>query len=110
MCNIIGILKREQLIALASADVDTEGKNAEMTDFATLPAFRGNNLSVILLSEMENEMKKQEINTLYTIARLNSVAMNKTFLKLKYKYAGTLIKNTNIAGKIESMNVYYKHV
>ena len=105
-----GILKKEKLIALASADVDMEGKNAEMTDFATLPAFRGNNLSVILLSEMEKEMKKQEVNTLYTIARLNSTAMNKTFLKLKYRYAGTLIKNTNIAGKIESMNVYYKHI
>ena len=81
-----------------------------MTDFATLPDYRGNNLSVILLDKMENVIRKQGITTLYTIARLNSIAMNKTFLKLSYKYAGTLINNTNISGKIESMNVYYKHI
>ncbi len=55
-------------------------------------------------------MKAQDIKTLYTIARLNSPAMNKTFLRLNYTYSGTLIKNTNIAGKIESMNVYYKAI
>jgi beta-lysine N6-acetyltransferase len=36
--------------------------------------------------------------------------MNKTFLKFDYCYSGTLINNTNIAGSIESMNVYYKHL
>ena len=43
-------------------------------------------------------------------ARLNSIGMNKPFLNLKYSFSGTLIMNTNIAGKIESMNVYYKHI
>ncbi len=105
-----GIKKAGKLIALASSEVDMGGKNAEMTDFATLPDFRGNNLSSILLHKMEHAMKQQGITTLYTIARLNSIAMNRTFLRLNYNYAGTLIKNTNIAGKIESMNVYYKHI
>jgi putative beta-lysine N-acetyltransferase len=105
-----GIEKKEELVAISSAEVDEQGKNAEMTDFATRPDYRGNNLSVRLLKRMQSEMKKQGIKTLYTIARLNSAAMNKTFLKFDYTYAGTLIKNTNIAGKIESMNVYYKHL
>lgn len=105
-----GIEEQEKLIALSSAEMDKKGRNAEMTDFATLPKFRGNNLSILLLKEMEKAMKKQNISTLYTIARLNSIAMNKTFLKLNYKYAGTLVKNTNISGCIESMNVYYKHI
>jgi len=105
-----GIELKGELIALSSAEVDKKGQNVEMTDFATLPTFRGNKLSGILLKKMELEMKKQGITTLYTIARLNSTAMNKTFQNLNYKYAGTLIKNTNISGKIESMNVYYKHL
>ena len=29
---------------------------------------------------------------------------------IDYTYSGTLIKNTNIVGNIESMNVYYKHL
>lgn len=98
-----------KLVALSSAEIDFMGENAEMTDFATHFSHAGNNLSSLLLRAMEKEMKKQGINTLYTIARLNSFAMNKTFLNFDYSYSGTLINNTNIAGSIESMNVYYKH-
>lgn len=105
-----GVEKENKLVALSSAEMDTKGKNAEMTDFATHPIHHGNNLSGLLLGMMEKEMKEQGILTLYTIARLNSIPMNKTFLRLGYEYSGTLIKNTNIAGQIESMNVYYKHI
>lgn len=105
-----GIAQEGKLIALASAETDLEEGNAEMTDFAVLPAFRGRHLSVDLLSAMEKHMKKEGITTLYTIARLNSLPMNRTFLSLSYRYAGTLIKNTHISGRIESMNVFYKHM
>lgn len=105
-----GIEKEGKLIALASSETDKAGSNAEMTDFATLPEYRGQNLSVLLLNQMEIAMQQAGIKTLYTIARLNSMAMNKTFLKCGYAFGGTLINNTNIAGKIESMNVYYKTI
>ena len=105
-----GAEKDGKLAALSSAEIDFRGENAEMTDFATHLSHTGNNLSSLLLRAMEKEMKKQEITTLYTIARLNSIPMNKTFLQNDYQYSGTLIKNTNIAGKIESMNVLYKYV
>ena len=99
-----------QLIACSSAEVDQKGSNAEMTDFATLPEYRGKKFSIILLNEMENALKKQGITCFYTIARLYSIPMNKTFLNSGYTYAGTLLNNTNIAGKIESMNVLYKNI
>ena len=105
-----GVEKDGKLVALSSAEIDSKGKNAEMTDFATNFSHHGNNLSSLLLEVMEKAMKKQGIKTLYTIARLNSIPMNKTFLRFGYEYSGTLIKNTNIAGKIESMNVYFKHI
>ncbi|MCK3684871.1 putative beta-lysine N-acetyltransferase [Maribellus sp. YY47] len=105
-----GVEADRKLIALASAEVDEDALNAEMTDFATLPEYRGKGLAQILLRSMESEMKKDGIKTLYTIARLNSAGMNKTFLKLRYYYCGTSLKNTNISGKIESMNIYYKHI
>ncbi len=105
-----GAEKDGKLAALSSAEIDFKGGNAEMTDFATHPSHTGNNLSSLLLSAMEKEMKVQNITTLYTIARLNSIPMNRTFLKNDYQYSGTLINNTNIAGEIESMNVLYKYV
>lgn len=105
-----GAQKHDQLAAVASSEMDKKGSNAEMTDFATQKNHLGNNLSVHILQSMEEAMKTQGIKTLYTIARLASIPMNKTFLKFNYNYSGTLINNTNIAGKIESMNVYYKHL
>lgn len=78
-----GIRFNGELIALSSAEIDKKGKNVEMTDFATLPAFRGNKLASLLLGNMELEMKKQDIKTLYTIARLNSMAMNKNVFESK---------------------------
>jgi len=108
--HYFGVENGGKLVALASSEVDTGGKNAEMTDFATLQNHRGKNLASLLLKEMEKEMQKQGVKTLYTIARLNSIPMNKTFLRFDYEYSGTLINNTNISGKIESMNVFYKHI
>ena len=81
-----------------------------MTDFAILPNHRGYKLAAHLLGWMENRLIEQGFRTFYTIARLHEPAMNKTFLNQDYRYAGTLIRNTQIAGRIESMNVWYKTV
>jgi len=105
-----GIREHGKLIALSSAETDRKGKNAEMTDFATLPQARGKKLSSVLLAHMEQQMTEEGMLTLYTIARLNSIPMNRTFLRHGYAYSGTLINNTNISGSIESMNVLYKHI
>jgi putative beta-lysine N-acetyltransferase len=105
-----GAKMKGKLVAVSSAEMDEEGKNAEMTDFATNPDFRGKKLGQILLAKMEKEMETVGMKTVYTIARLQSIPMNKVFLRHQYQYAGTLIRNTNISGNIQSMNVYYKHL
>ena len=51
------------LVAVSSAEVDKEAANVEMTDFATLSAWRGNNFSQHLLARMEKEMIKNNIKT-----------------------------------------------
>jgi putative beta-lysine N-acetyltransferase len=105
-----GVVCEGNVVALASAETDPKGLNAEMTDFATLPHHRGRGYAILLLQRLEEEMKNRGIKTLYTIARLKSTGMNKTFLRLGYNYAGTLLHNTCIAGNIENMNVYYKQI
>lgn len=98
------------IVSISSAEKDMDNKNAELTDFATLPEWRGNGFAQHLLAQMESEMKKQSIKTAYTIARALSPSMNITFQKVGYNFAGRLRNNTNISGKIESMNVWYKHL
>ncbi len=98
-----------EIVAVSSAEMDSENSNAEMTDFATLLAHRGKNLSYFLLEKMIEEMGREGIKTLYTIARAKSFGMNKTFGRHGFQFGGTLIKNTLIGESIESMNVWYKH-
>lgn len=105
-----GVWHNGSLIALSSSEVDWKSKNAEMTDFAVDPSYRGRNISSRLLQVMEREMKKHDILTAYTIARAVSFGMNCTFSKNGYDYAGTLYNNTHIASDIESMNVWYKEL
>ncbi|WP_099190737.1 putative beta-lysine N-acetyltransferase [Tepidibacter mesophilus] len=103
-----GIWHKGNIISLASCEMDLKNLNVEMTDFATLPEYRGNKFALFLLNKMEQSMKKRGMKTVYTIARSISYAMNITFSKLGYNYTGTLTQNTNISGDLETMNVWYK--
>lgn len=105
-----GVFLKNKLIAVSSAECSNTEMNAEMTDFAVLPKFRGKRLASHLLSFMEIELAKSDFKTFYTISRLKSISMNKTFYNANYKYSGTLIQNTQISGNIESMNVWYKNI
>jgi putative beta-lysine N-acetyltransferase len=105
-----GIYHNNNLISASSLEIDYDNYCAEMTDFATLENYRGNNLSYFLLKKMECAVKQLKIKTLYTIARSLSYGMNITFCKMNYEFGGTLYNNTCISGDIENMNVYYKNL
>lgn len=102
------IRSRNQIAAVASVEMDSAAGNAELTDFATYISFRGNGLAGILLSAMEKYLVSSGISLGYTIARSTSYPMNIAFARAGYTYAGTLMNNTNICGRIESMNVWYR--
>ena len=89
---------------------DEENLYAEMTDFATLPDWRGHGFALNLLHRMEKAIKKQGYHMAFTIARSASAGMNITFAKAGYAYGGRLKNNTNISGNIESMNIWYKKI
>lgn len=105
-----GIEGKFGLIALASAEKNPEAQHAEMTDFATIPERRGYGFAVHLLKHMEKSMIEQKIFSVFTIARAASPGMNISFSKSAYHYGGRLINNTNISGRIESMNIWYKQL
>jgi len=105
-----GVETNGELVALASAEIDTSARNVEMADFATLLQWQRNSLSTHLLVRMEKEMTPKGIKTAYTIARAISPGINITFSRIGYAYGGRLKNNTNISARIESMNVWYKTI
>jgi putative beta-lysine N-acetyltransferase len=104
------VRKNGRIIAVAASEMDHENRCVEMTDFATLSEYRGQSLASYLLREMEKEMARQGMKTFFSIARSLSPAMNITLSNYGYTFGGTLINSTNISGRIESMNVWYKHL
>ena len=97
----------DRVVAASSAEVDVSGLNAEMSDFATHPEYRGMGLCPALLAAMEGKMRCSGIRTAYTIARAAFYPVNITFARAGYQFGGTLVNNTNICGVFESMNVWY---
>jgi putative beta-lysine N-acetyltransferase len=106
--KFFGIWNGPTIAALSSAEMDVSSASAEMTDFATPPEYRGNGFALFLLREMEEAVRGYGIRALFTIARAYSYGMNITFARNGYCYGGTLTNNTNISGRLESMNVWYK--
>lgn len=96
------------IIAAGSCEIDRYASAVEMSDLAIDAAYKGLGLSKKLLSCMEQQMKEEGIKTTYTICRGGPLPVNRLFARAQYHYGGTLINNTNICGKIESMNVWYK--
>ncbi|HDR03872.1 MAG TPA: putative beta-lysine N-acetyltransferase [Candidatus Marinimicrobia bacterium] len=103
-----GIYQDGILIALASCEIYKDAQAVEMTDFATHFDYRGKGTASFLLNKMEIEMREAGMKLFYTIARAASPGMNITFSRNGYRYGGCLIQNTNISGRIESMNVWFK--
>ena len=103
------VMKKSHLLAaVASCEIDAENLNAEVTDFATGPLFRGRGFASLLLQSMETELKKEGIRLACTICRAGFGPINTVFAGAGYEFGGMLPNNTNICGTVESMNVRYK--
>lgn len=96
------------IIAAGSCEIDSYASAVEMSDLAVDPRFRGFGLSKSVLTIMEEKMRNMKVKTAFTICRAEPIQINRLFSRFGYQYGGTLIKNTNICGKFESMNVWYK--
>ena len=70
-----------RMAAAAAAEIGRRGQYAEMTDFATLPQYRGKGLAGILLCHMEKSVRSLDIRTAFTIARADSPGMIAVFAK-----------------------------
>jgi putative beta-lysine N-acetyltransferase len=98
----------DQLISAASAEINTAYCNAEMTDCATLPAYRNQGHMRLLMHALEDELAVRNITCAYSLSRALSIGMNAVFFQMGYRYYGRLTKNCDIYDKFEDMNLWVK--
>ena len=104
------VLHGDNLISAASITIDKFTGSAELTDCGTLKEYRAQGLMSHLVSALEDEAAALGLITVYTIARALSVGINASFSKHGYIYLGRFIKNCNICGSFEDMNLWSKRL
>lgn len=99
-----------QIVSAASADINPEFLNAEITDCATLREFRGKGLLSQLIYSLEQQLRQRNLITLFSLSRSLSAGINIVLSKHGYEYTGRLINNCDIMGKFEDMNIWVKNI
>jgi beta-lysine N6-acetyltransferase len=97
-----------KLVSIASADMDRKNLNAEITDCATYPQYRGRGLLSRLIKAIEDDLKNMGFYSVYSLSRAINPGINISLSKLGYDYMGRLINNCNICGGFEDMNIWCK--
>jgi putative beta-lysine N-acetyltransferase len=104
----VAIDTNHKIIGIASAEKDSNNLNAEITDCVSNPQFRGQGVLNQLIIELEEDLNSEGYICLYTLCRATHAPVNKAFFRLGYMFSGRLIKNCNICGSYEDMNILVK--
>lgn len=99
-----------EIVSSASAEVNHNYHNAEITDCATLPAHRKFGFMQIVITRLEQQLISENIYCAYSLARAQSFGMNACLKKLGYRYTGRLLNNCMMNGNFENMNIWVKQL
>lgn len=99
-----------KIISIASADMDKENLNAEITDCATYPAYGGNGILSNIIHSLECDLKSKGFMTLYSLCRAINPSINYVLSKHNYTYTGRMVNNCTICGTFEDMNIWVKNI
>lgn len=100
----------EKIVSIASADMDKENLNAEITDCATSPAYRGKGILANIIYSLECDLKDKGFLTLYSLCRAINPSINFVLSKHNYNFTGRMVNNCNICGTFEDMNIWVKNI
>lgn len=102
------VYEKDRIVAMASAEINREFMNAEITDCATEPSHRGKGLLSMLVQELEKDLIQEKIFSLYSLSRAANPGINRVLKKSGYEHTGRMIQNCNICGSYEDMNIWSK--
>jgi len=110
--NVLYLLveKEGRFVSVASAEMDFEHLNAEITDCLTIPEERRKGFIKMLIKGLENEVAARGFVCSYTLCRAKSHGINAAFSAMGYTYTGRLVNNCRIVDGFEDMNIWCKQI
>lgn len=99
-----------KIISIASANMDRENLNAEITDCATYPAYEGNGILSNIVHALECDLKFKGFITLYSLSRAINPSINYVLSKQNYSFTGRIVNDCNICSTFEDMNIWVKNI
>lgn len=97
-----------KIVSAASAEIDLNHSNAEITDCGTLSPYRTQGHVQHLIGALEDKLVKSGIYSAYSLSRARSFGMNRSLYQCGYIYGGRLANNCNIYSSLENMNIWWK--
>jgi beta-lysine N6-acetyltransferase len=109
--SVFWLLEDNQIIiGAASLETDPVNKNAEVTDCAVMPAYRGQGLLALMVNHLEEEGRQRKLTCLYSLSRALLPGINIVLSASGYRWYGRLINNCQICGDFEDMNIWQKFI
>jgi len=103
---LLAVTADGQIASAAAAEIDQADANAEITNCATLPDYRGEGLMATLVDEVRRRLAARQIACIYSMARAHSHGMNLVLHRLGFGYRGRLIRHAHIGGDFEDLNLW----
>ncbi|WP_158282312.1 putative beta-lysine N-acetyltransferase [Salipaludibacillus keqinensis] len=99
---------KRKIVSACSADLMKKFSAAELSDCATYREHRSKQLLSYQVAHLIPRLKKIGVKTLFSYSRSISAGMNLVNAKHGFHFGGRMIKNSNICGRLENMNIWYK--
>lgn len=99
-----------QVVSACSADLLTPFCSAELSDCATYRQYRSRQLLSYQVAHLVPRLKKIGVKTLFSYSRSVSHGMNLVNAKHGFTFGGRMVQNSNICGRLENMNIWYKQL
>ncbi|SDH72727.1 beta-lysine acetyltransferase [Alteribacillus persepolensis] len=98
------------IVSACSAQMMPSFQSAEINHCATLPQHRHKGLLSYQYSFFIRLMQQKKITTLFSYAPSLSLPMNSINVSHNFRYGGKMVRNRNIFGRFESMNIWFKQL
>ncbi|SES21316.1 putative beta-lysine N-acetyltransferase [Salipaludibacillus aurantiacus] len=99
-----------RIVSACSAELLPEFKAAELSDCATYRKHRKKQLLSYQVAHLLPRVKDLGVRTIFSYSRSVSSGMNLVNAKHGFHFGGRMLRNSNICGRLENMNIWYKNL